>query len=70
MPLIIKGTWILQYDNALSHTAFILNEFLARISITVLPQPPNNLDLGLTDFFLFLQLKGILKDENLKIINV
>jgi len=36
-----------------THTALIVLEFLARISITVLEHPPYSLDLALYNFFFF-----------------
>jgi len=56
------GNWLLHDDNAPSHRALIMREFLAHNSIIALPQPPYSPDLAPYDFFLFpkmkLQLKG------------
>ena len=44
----IADTWMLHHDNAPS-----VNEFLAKKSISVVPQPPYSPDLSPCDFFLF-----------------
>ena len=36
----IAITWRLHHDNAPSHTAFIVTEYLAKRSVATLPQPP------------------------------
>ncbi|GFW13995.1 mariner Mos1 transposase [Trichonephila clavipes] len=45
----IKDTVMLHHDNATSHTAFIITNFLARSNTPVIPHP----DLAPCDFFLF-----------------
>jgi transposase len=35
-----KDGWILHHDNALSHTAMAVQQFLAEKKITLMPQPP------------------------------
>jgi transposase len=56
------GNWMLHDDNAPSHRAVIMREFLAHNSIITLPHPPYSPDLAPCDFILFpkmkLQLKG------------
>lgn len=53
----IKGTWNLHYENALSHTAFVV----AWTIIAVVPQYPYTLDFVQADYFLFFLLKRTLK---------
>ncbi|EGI61317.1 FLJ37770-like protein [Acromyrmex echinatior] len=52
------------YDNAPSHTAFIVANYLARSNTPVIPQPPYSPDLASCDFFLFPRLKRELKGKH------
>ena len=45
--------WILHHDNAPSHKAIIVNEFLAKNSTNIIEQPPYSLDMAPADFFPF-----------------
>ncbi|KAG8234117.1 hypothetical protein J437_LFUL010964 [Ladona fulva] len=65
----IKGTWWLQHDNAPSHTAFLVRDYLTQINVTVIPQPPNSPDVAPPDFFLFPYLKRALKGRHLESID-
>ena len=56
-----ENRWMLQHDNAPSHSSFLLGDFLAKHATTVLPQPPYSPDLAPADFFLFPTLKSTLK---------
>ncbi|GFS69324.1 mariner mos1 transposase [Trichonephila clavipes] len=47
----IKDMVKLHHDNATSHTAFIITNFLARINIPVIPHPPYIPDLAPCAFF-------------------
>ncbi|UYV78666.1 hypothetical protein LAZ67_16002325 [Cordylochernes scorpioides] len=60
----IKDTVKLYHDNATSHTAFIITNFLARSNTPVIPHPPYRLDLAPCDFFLFPRLKRELKGKH------
>jgi hypothetical protein len=53
--------WILYYDNAPSHKALSVRQFLAQKSITEIKQPPYSLDLAPNDFWLFPKVKSALK---------
>ena len=55
------GNWILHHDNAPPHRAVTTNEFLEKNNIPSLPQPPYSHDLAPCDFFLFPQLKKIMR---------
>lgn len=59
----IKDDWKLHHDNAPSHTAFLVTNYLARIHLGVVPQPPYSPDLSPPDFFLFPRLKRALKGK-------
>ncbi|UYV65641.1 hypothetical protein LAZ67_3004938 [Cordylochernes scorpioides] len=60
----IKDTVKLYHDNATSHTAFIITNFLARSNTPVIPHPPYSLDLAPCDFFLFPRLKREMKGKH------
>ena len=51
------NSWMLHHDNAPSHTAIIVKEFLAKNSTKVLDQAPYSPDMAPSDFFLFPKLK-------------
>ena len=54
-------TWMLHYDNAFAHTALNIRQFLAERNITTLEHPPYSPDLAPCDFFLFPNIKSVLK---------
>ncbi|UYV64900.1 hypothetical protein LAZ67_3002334 [Cordylochernes scorpioides] len=60
----IKDTVKLHHDNATSHTAFIITNFLARSNTSVIPHPPYSPDLAPCDFFLFPRLKKEMKGKH------
>ena len=53
-----NNSWFLHHDNAPSHTAMVVREFLAKHSIKFIPQAPYSLDMAPCDFFLFNRLKN------------
>jgi histone-lysine N-methyltransferase SETMAR len=53
--------WILHQDNAPSHTALIVREFLVRNSTTVMNHSPYSLDLAPCEFLLFPKCKLVLR---------
>jgi len=55
------GNWLLHDNNAPSHRALIMREFLAHKGIITLLHPPCSPDLAPCDFFLFLKMKLQLK---------
>ncbi|UYV82176.1 hypothetical protein LAZ67_21001267 [Cordylochernes scorpioides] len=60
----IKDTVKLHHDNATSHTAFIITNFLARSNTPLIPDPPYSPDLAPCDFFLFPRLKREMKGKH------
>jgi hypothetical protein len=56
-----EQTWLLQHDNAPSHTSVLTQQFLAKNKIAVIPHPPYSPDLTPCDFFLFPKMKLKLK---------
>ena len=55
-----SNEWLL-HDNAPSHNAVIVKEFLANRNVAVLHHPPYSPDLAPADYFLFPKLKFSLK---------
>jgi [histone H3]-lysine36 N-dimethyltransferase SETMAR len=53
--------WMLLHDNAPAHRSVIVQQYLAKHSVTVLPQPPYSPDLAPCDFSLFPRMKDALK---------
>jgi len=56
--------WVLHHNNAPTHTALSIREFLAKKNIPILPHPPYSPDLALCDFYLFRNLKLKLKGHH------
>ncbi|UYV63689.1 hypothetical protein LAZ67_2005309 [Cordylochernes scorpioides] len=56
-----NNDWILHVDNARSHTAHVVLQFLAKHSTIHIPHPPYSPDLAPNDFFLYSILKMKLK---------
>jgi hypothetical protein len=52
-----KNDWALHHDNAPSHTAMAVKQFLAKNNIPIVPHLPYSPDLALSDFWLFPPLK-------------
>jgi len=55
------GQWMLLHDNAPTHCAVCVHQFLAQHGVPVLDHPPYSPDLAPADFFLFPCLKSIMK---------
>jgi len=53
-----SGDWFLLHDNAPSHNATIVKQFLAQRKGTVLEHPPYSPDLAPADYFLFSKVKS------------
>ena len=61
-PALFKsGQWHFHQDNALVHNSIFVTDYLAKMGIKTLPQPPYSRDLAPCDFWLFPKLK-----ENLR----
>jgi len=54
---------ILNHENASAHDALKFREFLAKTSITKMEHPPYSPDLAPCDFWLFPNLKNVLKGQ-------
>jgi transposase len=53
-----SGDWFLLHENAPSHNATIVKQFLAQWKVTVLDHPPYSPDLAPADYFLFRKVKS------------
>ena len=61
-PALFKsGQWHFHHDNATVHNSILVTDYLTKISIKTVPQPPYRLDLALCDFWLFPKLKEKLR---------
>ena len=61
-PALFKsGRWYFHQDNALVHNSILVTDYLTKMGIKIVPQPPNSPDLASCDFWLFLKLKEKLK---------
>jgi len=60
---------LLHHDNAPARTAFILNDYLAKSRVPLVPQPPYSPDVALADFLLFPRIKSQLKGKHLGTVN-
>ena len=56
-----SGVWFLLHDNAPSHNATIVKQFLAQRKVTVFHHLPYSPDLAPADYFLFPKVKSHLK---------
>ena len=56
-----NNAWVLYHDNAPSHSALSIQQFLAERNVSTLEQPPYSPDLAPCDFFLIPKLKGVIK---------
>lgn len=61
-----NNSWILHHDNAPSHTALTVCQFLAESSTNIIGQPPYSPDMAPCDFFLFPKLKIPLRGRRLE----
>ena len=58
-PALFKsGQWHFHQDNALVHNSNLVPDYLTKMGIKTVPQPPNSPDLGPCDFWLFPKLRG------------
>lgn len=62
----IRSSWRLHHENAPSHTTFVVNSNLTRISVSTVPQPSYSPNVAPADFFLFPRVKRELKGKHLE----
>ena len=56
-----NNTWVIHHDNAPTHSALSIRQFLAARNVPTLEQPPYSPDLALCDFFLFPKFKRVIR---------
>ncbi len=58
-PALFKsGQWHFHQDNAPVHNSILVTDYLTKIGIKTVPQPPYSPDLAPYDFWLFSKLRG------------
>ena len=58
-PALLKSAqWHFYQDNAPVHNSILVTDYLTKIGIKTVPQPPYSRDLGPCDFWLFPKLRG------------
>ena len=61
-PALFKsGQWHFQQDNAPVHNSILVTDYLTKIGINTVPQPPYSADLAPCNFWLFPKLKEKLR---------
>ena len=59
MPALFKsGQWHFHQDNAPVHNSILVTDYLTKMGIKTVPQPPYSPDLTPCDFWLFPKLRG------------
>ena len=53
-----SGQWHFHQDNAPVHNSILVTDYLTKMGIKLVPQPPNSPDLAPCDLGLFLKLRG------------
>jgi len=59
-PNTVNKKWWFHWDNASSHTATAMTDWLAKHNFCMVPHPPYSPDLAPADFFLFPKAKSML----------
>ena len=54
----MSGQWHLHQDNATVNNSILVIDYLTKMGIKIVPQPPYNLDLAACVFWLFPKLRG------------
>ena len=63
MPALFKsGQWHFQQDNAPVHNSILVTDYLTKMGIKTVLQPPYRQDLAPGDFWLFPKLRGCLSE--------
>ena len=58
-PALLKsGQWFFHQDNAPVYSSILVTDYLTKMGIKTVPQPPYSLDVAPCDFWLFPQLTG------------
>ena len=63
-PALFKSAqWHFQQDNAPVHNSILVTDYLTKMGIMTVPQPPYNLDLSPSEFWLFPKLRDCRYEE-------
>jgi histone-lysine N-methyltransferase SETMAR len=62
--------WILHHDNAPTHKALSVKQFLVQKSITEIEHPPYSPDLAPNDFWLFSKIEFALKKRRFQDLDI
>ena len=58
-PALFKsGQWYFHQDNVPVHTSILVTDYLSKMGIKTIPQPPYSPDLSPSDFWLLFKLRG------------
>ena len=58
-PVVFKsGRWYFYKDNAPVHKSILVTDYLTKMGIKIVPQPPSSPDVAPCDFWLFPKLRG------------
>ena len=64
-PALFKsGQWHFHQDNAPVHNSIFVTDYLTKMDINTVPQPPYSRDLAPCDFWLFSKLRGCRYETN------
>ena len=58
LALFKSGQWHFHQDNAPAHNSILVTDYLTKMGIKTVPQPPYSPDLAPCDFWLFPKLRG------------
>ena len=65
-----SGQWHFQQDNAPVHNPVLVIDYLTKMGIKTVAQPPNSPDLAPCDFWLFLKLRGCRRNGTIEVMKV
>ena len=58
LALFKSGQWHFHQDNAPVHNSTLVSDYLTKVGIKTVPQPPYSPDIGPCDVWLFPKLRG------------
>ena len=61
-----SGQWHFHQDNAPVHNSILVTDYLTKMGIKIVPQPPYRPDLAPCDFLLFPKLRGCRRYETIE----
>ena len=66
LALFKSSQWHFHQDNATVHNFILITDYLTKMGIKTVPQPPSSPDLAPCDFLLFFKLRGCRRYERIK----